>query len=165
MLRYLIAFFLYLIQGQNRRRMDTIEKIPLRYGLATAAVIMLYFLTVHFAGFARIFELRIVDLLILAVGVYFATVQYKHKIGAHVTYFKIFLTGVLTGFVITIAYALFLFFYLMFADAALMETYVTGPYGTSVSPYTIAIIAVAMGASTGFLASFVSVNLMKTEAF
>lgn len=145
--------------------MDTIEKIPLRYGLATAVVIMLYFLIVHFAGYALIFELRIVDLLILAVGVYFATLQYKRTIGPHVTYFKIFLTGVITGFVISIAYALFLFFYLMFADTALMEMYITGPYGTSVSPYSIAILAVALGASTGFLASFISVNLMKTETF
>lgn len=145
--------------------MDTIEKIPLRYGLATAVVIMIYFLIVHFAGYALIFELRIVDLLILSVGVYLATVQYKHSIGVHVTYFKIFLTGVITGFVISIAYGLFLFFYLMFANTVLMESYLTGPYGTSMSPYSIAILAVAVGASTGFLASFISVNLMKTETF
>lgn len=145
--------------------MDTIEKIPLRYGLATAVVIMLYFLIVHFAGYALTFELRIVDLLILSVGVYLATHQYKHVIGPHVTYFKIFLTGVLTGFVTSIAYGLFLFFYLMFADGALMELYLSGPYGTSMSPYSIAVLVVAVGASTGFLASFISVNLMKTETF
>lgn len=145
--------------------MDTIQKIPLRYGLAAAGVMMVYFLIVHFAGYALSLELRLVDLLILSVGVYLASMQYKHTIGPHVTYFKIFLTGVLTGFVTSIVYGLFLFFYLMFADVALMELYMTGPFGASMSPYSIAILVVAIGASTGFLASFISVNLMKTETF
>lgn len=145
--------------------METIEKIPLRYGLAAAGVIMLYFLIVHFAGYALSLELRLVDLLILSVAVYLASMQYKHTIGPHVTYFKIFLTGVLTGFVTSIVYGLFLFFYLMFADVNLMQLYMAGPYGDSMSPYSIVVLVVAIGAATGFLASFISVNFMETETF
>lgn len=146
--------------------METIERVPLRYGLATAGVIIAYFLIVHFAGLGLIFELRIVDLVILAVGVYFSTVRYAREVGPHVTYFRIFLTGILTGFVASFAFAVFLFFYLMFADTALMALYVeTETQGAALSPYTISILAMVLGTATGLLSAFISVNFVKTESF
>lgn len=145
--------------------MEKIEQIPLRYGLATAGCIILYFLVVHFAGFALSFEIHIAEFLILGAGVFFATARYQRVMGARVTYFKSGLTGILTGFIAALAYGLFLFFYLMFADKVLMESFALGPNGSGLTPYSIGVLVLVLGTATGLLSSFIAINLVKTETF
>jgi hypothetical protein len=138
------------------------NQIPAIYGTFIAIGLIVYFFITYALGFIHVIELRLLNLFILAAGVYFALKQYRKTHNAQLDYFRALTIGVSASFIGTSTFVLFLFLYLKI-DLELMETI---KRGQSLGPYLnayIATFAVWMeGIFSGFTATFILINYMDT---
>ncbi len=90
--------------------------VALKYGFFVAGSLIAYFLIL------RVFDLhdkpwlRLANGLFMAAGIYFAIKQYKHKYNADFTYVDGFKTGLLTGFIATGCFVVFMAIYIFHLD-------------------------------------------------
>jgi hypothetical protein len=139
------------------------NRIPESYGLRIAAGLILYFILMKVLGLAHHAELRLLNLLILVTGVYFALKKFKNTHEDHLNYFRALITGVATGAIGSLVFALFLFFY-MKVDAAMMQSIIDGePMGRFLNPYMAAFIVALEGFFSGLLVTFVLINYVHTD--
>lgn len=132
------------------------------YGSYIALGLMCYFLLTYLLGFVHIIELRLLNVIILIAGIYFALRKYRQRQSEGFDYFKALAVGVSTAFVGTSTFVLFLFLYLKI-DTTLMETIKQSqPTGIYLNAY-IATFAVWMeGIFSGFTATFILINYINT---
>lgn len=139
------------------------NRIPESYGLRIAAALILYFFLMKVFGLAHHVELRLLNLVILVVGVYFALKKFKNTHEDHLNYFRALITGVATGAIGSIVFALFLFLY-MKVDSSMMQSIVEGePMGRYLNPYMAAFIVALEGFFSGLLVTFVLINYVNTD--
>ena len=139
------------------------KRIPESYGLRIAAGLILYFILMKVFGLAHHAELRLLNLLILVTGVYFALKKFKNTHEDHLNYFRALITGVATGAIGSLVFALFLFFY-MKVDAGMMQSIIDGePMGRFLNPYMAAFIVALEGFFSGLLVTFVLINYVHTD--
>jgi hypothetical protein len=139
------------------------NRIPESYGLRIAAGLILYFLLMKVLGLAHHAELRLLNLLILVTGVYFALKKFKNTHEDHLNYFRALITGVATAAIGSLIFALFLFFY-MKVDAGMMQSIIDGePMGRFLNPYMAAFIVALEGFFSGLLVTFVLINYVHTD--
>ena len=140
------------------------NRIPENYGLRIAAGLILYFLVMKFAGLLYILELRMLNLLILVAGIYYALKKFKETHEDHINYFRGLVTGVATGAIASFAFAVFFWVYVSFLDPALMQFLIDNePMGRFLNPYITAFIVMLEGVFSGLLVTFVLLNYITTD--
>lgn len=139
------------------------NKIPENYGLRLAAGLIAFFVVMRLAGLAHVIELRLLNLFILGAAIYFALKRFKNTHEHHLNYFRGLATGVGTGAIGSILFALFMFLY-MKADAVLMQSIIENePMGRHLNAYMAAFIIAIEGVFSALLVSFVLINYVETD--
>ena len=123
----------------------------------------MYFVVMHFAGLGHHVELRLLNLLIQAAGIYFALKKFKQTHEDHMNYFRGLVTGVATGAIGSILFAVFMFIW-MKADASLMASIIENePMGRYLNAYMASFIVALEGVFSGLLVTFVLINYVDTD--
>lgn len=139
------------------------NRIPENYGLRIAGGLILYFVVMHFAGLGHHVELRLLNLAIQAAGIYFALKKFKQTHADHMNYFRGLVTGVATGAVGSIVFAVFMFIW-MKLDASLMASIIENePMGRYLNAYMASFIVALEGVFSGLLVTFVLINYVDTD--
>jgi len=139
------------------------NRIPENYGLRIAGGLAVYFVVMHFAGLGHHVELRLLNLLIQAAGIYFALKKFKQTHEDHMNYFRGLVTGVATGAIGSILFAVFMFMW-MKADASLMASIIENePMGRYLNAYMASFIVALEGVFSGLLVTFVLINYVDTD--
>ncbi|HEY9005956.1 MAG TPA: DUF4199 domain-containing protein [Ohtaekwangia sp.] len=139
------------------------NRIPENYGLRIAAGLIVYFLVMKVSGLSHHVELRLLNLIILTVGVYAALKKFKETHTDSLNYFRGLITGVATAGIGSLLFGIFLFFYMKF-DAAMMKSIIDNePMGRYLNAYMTAFIVVLEGFFSGLLVTFVLLNWVNTD--
>jgi hypothetical protein len=139
------------------------NRIPESYGLRIAIGLIVYFVVMHLTGLSHHVELRLLNLLILVDGVYFALKKFKETHDSQLNYFRALATGVGTAAIGSFIFAIFLFAY-MKLDASLMASIVENePMGRYLNPYIASFIVALEGIFSGLLVTFILINYITTD--
>ncbi|MCW5909459.1 MAG: DUF4199 domain-containing protein [Cyclobacteriaceae bacterium] len=139
------------------------NRIPENYGLKIAGGLVVFFMLMKVAGLAHIYELRFLNVFIQVGGIYFALKKFRETHDEHMNYFRALVTGVATGAVSSVIFALFLFAYLS-VDAAFMQDIITKePMGRYLNPYITAFMVALEGLFSGLLFTFIIINYVNTD--
>jgi hypothetical protein len=139
------------------------NRIPESYGIKIAITLSIYFVVMNLAGFAHHVELRLLNLVILLAGVYFALKKFKETHGSQLNYFRALATGVSTAAIGSFIFAMFLFAY-MSLDSSLMESIIKNdPMGRYLNPYLASFIVALEGLFSGLLVTFILINFITTD--
>ena len=140
------------------------NRIPENYGLRVAGGLTVYFLIMKFAGLLHVVELRMFNLVILVAGIFFALRKFKQTHEDHLNYFRALVTGVATGAIGSIGFAVFFWIYVSFLDPDLMQYIIDHePMGRFLNPYISAFIVALEGVFSGLLVTFVLINYITTD--
>jgi len=139
------------------------KRIPEIYGTFIAGGLILYFFIAYFAGFLHIIEFRLLNLVILATGVYFALKQYRRTHAGGLDYFRALAVGVSSAFIGTSTFVLFLFLYLKI-DKSLMQSIIESePMGTYLNAYIATFAVWLEGIFSGFIMTFILINFLTDQ--
>jgi hypothetical protein len=139
------------------------NRIPENYGVRIAGGLMLYFIIMKLANLSHYPELRLLNLLILVGGIYFALKKFKKTHEDHLNYFRALVTGVATGAIGSVVFAVFLFLYMQL-DPSMMETIKANePMGRFLNPYIASFIVALEGVFSGLLVTFILINYVHTD--
>jgi hypothetical protein len=139
------------------------NRIPENYGLRIAAALILFFLVMKLVGFGHHAELRLLNLLILTVGVFLALKKFKQTHAERLNYFRGLVMGVATAGIASTIFGIFLFIY-MKLDTGLMQSIIDNePMGRYLNAYIAAFIVVLEGFFSGLLVTFVILNWVTTD--
>jgi hypothetical protein len=140
------------------------KRIPENYGLRIAGALILYFLVMKFAGLLHVVELRMLNLVFLVAGIYYALKKFKQTHEDHINYFRALVVGVATGAIGSIGFAAFFWLYVSFIDTELMQFIIeTEPMGRYLNPYISAFIVALEGVFSGLLVTFILINYITTD--
>ncbi|HTJ50700.1 MAG TPA: DUF4199 domain-containing protein [Cyclobacteriaceae bacterium] len=139
------------------------NRIPENYGLRIAAGLIGYFLIMKVAGFSHVVELRLVNIVILVAGVYLALKKFKQTHEEHLNYFRALITGVATGAIGSLIFALFLFIWMKVDVGMMQHIQETDPMGRYLNPYIAAFIVALEGVFSGLLVTFILINYVTTD--
>jgi hypothetical protein len=136
------------------------HRIPEIYGTFIAGGLILYFFLAYLFGFLHIIELRLLNLLILTVGIYFALKQYRRTHRGELDYFRALIIGVSSAFIGTSTFVLFLFLYLK-VDTSLMRAIIENePMGPYLNTYIATFAVWIEGIFSGFIVTFILINYL-----
>jgi hypothetical protein len=139
------------------------NRIPENYGIRIAAGLILYFVIMKMAGLSHHVELRLLNLLILTIGIYAALKKFRQTHKDSLNYFRGLITGVATGGIASLIFGAFLFLYMKF-DSDMMQAIIDNePMGHYLNAYMTAFIVVLEGFFSGLLATFVLLNWVATD--
>ncbi len=139
------------------------NRIPENYGVRIAAGLILYFVIMSILGLGHHVELRLVNLLILTVGIYLALKKFKSTHTDRLNYFRGLIMGVATGGIGSLIFGIFLFIYMQ-ADESMMQSIRDNePMGRYLNAYMSAFIVVLEGFFSGLLVTFVLLNWVTTD--
>jgi hypothetical protein len=139
------------------------NRIPENYGLKIAGGLIAFFLLMKVAGLAHIYELRFLNVFIQVGGIYLALKKFKETHDEHMNYFRALVTGVATGAVSSVIFALFLFIYLS-VDPGFMQDIITNePMGRYLNPYITSFMVALEGLFSGLLFTFIIINYVNTD--
>jgi hypothetical protein len=139
------------------------NRISESYGLRIAAGLIVFFIVMKICGLAHHVELRLMNLGILAVGVYFALKRFKYTHSDNLNYFRGLVTGVATAAVGSLIFALFLFIYMKVDDSMMQSIIENDPMGRYLNAYIAAFIVALEGVFSGLLVTFVLLNWVNTD--
>lgn len=139
------------------------NRIPENYGLKTALGLILYFVIMQLIGLSHHVELRLLNLLILVAGIYYALKKFKTTHEDHMNYFRGLVVGVATGAVASVAFAVFLFIYMKVDSSLLASIQENEPMGHYLNEYMSAFIVALEGVFSGLLVTFVLINYVDTD--
>ncbi len=140
------------------------NRIAENYGLRIAAGLIVFFLIMKVIGLAHNAELRLLNLIILTVGIWAAISKFKATHTDSMNYFRGLIMGVATGAVGSAIFGLFLFIYMQL-DPAFMQTIRDNePMGRYLNPYMASFIVVLEGFFSGLLMTFILLNWVTTDS-
>jgi hypothetical protein len=114
-------------------------------------------------GLVHHYELRFLNVFIQVGGIYFALKKFRETHDQHLNYFRALVTGVATGAISSVIFALFLFGYLTI-DANLMQGVIENePMGRYLNPYITAFMVALEGLFSGLLFTFIIINYVETD--
>ena len=90
--------------------------VALKYGLIITGSLIAYFLILRLFDLHNNIWFRVANGLFMAAGIYFAIKTYKDKYNADFTYVDGFKTGLLTGFIATGGFIVFMAIYVFHLD-------------------------------------------------
>jgi hypothetical protein len=139
------------------------NRIPENYGLKIAGGLIAFFLIMKLVGLVHHYELRFLNVFIQVGGIYFALKKFRETHDQHLNYFRALVTGVATGAISSVIFALFLFGYLSI-DANLMQGVIENePMGRYLNPYITAFMVALEGLFSGLLFTFIIINYVETD--
>ena len=139
------------------------HRIAQNYGVLIAIGLIVFFLLMNLIGLGHQAELRLLNLVILTAGIYYALMKFRQTHSDQLNYFRGLITGVATGAVASVIFGLFLFIY-MKVDSGLMQAIVENePMGRYLNAYIAAFIVVLEGFFSGLLVTFVILNWVTTD--
>ncbi|MBL0745177.1 DUF4199 family protein [Chryseolinea lacunae] len=139
------------------------NRIPENYGLRIAVGLIAYFLVMKLFNLSHHVELRLLNLVILSLGVYLALKKFRNEHSDRLNYFRGLIMGVATAGIGSLGFGLFLFIYMQL-DSAMMASIVENePMGRYLNPYMSAFIVVLEGFFSGLLVTFVLLNWVNTD--
>lgn len=139
------------------------NRIPENYGLRIAAGLIVYFLLMKIIGWSHHAELRLLNLVIMVVGVYYALKKFKQTHEDHLNYFRALITGVSTAAIGSLIFAFFLFIYMKMDDVMMQSIITNEPMGRFLNAYIAAFIVALEGVFSGLLVTFVLINYVHTD--
>jgi hypothetical protein len=138
-------------------------RIPQSYGVRIAAGLIFYFVVMHLVGLSHQVELRLLNLLILVAGVYFALKKFRETHEERLNYFRALATGVSTAATGAFLFSIFLFLYMSFDSGLMTSIRENEPMGRYLNPYMVACIVALEGLFSGLLVTFVLINFVTTD--
>ncbi|HET8860632.1 DUF4199 family protein [Marivirga sp.] len=132
---------------------DSIEYNGLIGGLLVFVGLVAYFLIMQAAGLDHNLELRALNIIIMGAGVFYSIKSIKKK-NKDFDYFKGIGTGMFTAVSSSLAFAIFIFIFLLSNPAFLEEIKNVEPFGNYLNAFLISFIIVMEGAGSGFFLSF-----------
>lgn len=143
---------------------DRGTRIPEIYGTLIAIALIAYFFLMYLVGLVHVIELRLVNLLFLLAGVYFALRQYRRTHRGHMDYFHAFTTGIGTAAIGTLTFAVFILIYLHI-DKNLMQIIAERqPLGFYLNPYIASFMVSLEGIFSGLFVTFLLSNFLAARA-
>ncbi|MDP2385791.1 MAG: DUF4199 domain-containing protein [Bacteroidota bacterium] len=135
---------------------NTVERIGIKYGLLTFVALVAYFLLMQAVGLGHIIELRFLNFIILAYGIYYAIMKLKSEASEDEFYFKGLAEGVVTSMVGVIPFAAFVGFYLAYIDPNLMnEIRQNVPISGYINTFSAFVVVNLEGFASGVLITYV----------
>ncbi len=142
---------------------DIATRIPEIYGTLIFMALVVYFFLMYALNLVHVIELRLVNLLFLIAGVYFAMKQYQRTHRGQMDYFHAFTTGMATAAIGTLTFAAFLLAYLHI-DRNLMEQIAERqPLGFYLDPYIASFMVSLEGVFSGLFVTFLMSNFLATR--
>lgn len=139
------------------------DRIPEIYGSIIALGLAVYFFLMYAMGLVHVIELRLLNLVIMLGGIYFALRQYKKTHDGHLNYFRALSTGVATAVIGASTFAAFLLIYLKI-DANLMRSIIENePMGRYLNEYVAAAVVAMEGVFSGFTMTYLLLNYVETD--
>ncbi len=139
------------------------NRIPENYGLKIAGGLIAFFLLMKVVGLVHHYELRFLNVFIQVGGIYFALKKFKESHGQHINYFRALVTGVATGAIGSLVFALFLFSYMMIDNDLMQGIIQNEPMGQYLNPYIAAFMVAIEGIFSGLLFTFILINYIPTD--
>ncbi len=139
------------------------NRIPENYGLKTAVGMMGYFVFMQLIGLSHHVELRMLNLLILVAGIYYALKKFKNTHEDHMNYFRGLIIGVATGAIASVVFAIALFIYMKLDSSLLASIQENEPMGHYLNEYMSAFIVALEGVFSGLLVTFILINYVSTD--
>lgn len=138
-------------------------RIPEIYGTLIFLALVAYFFLMYALGLQHVIELRLVNLLFLLAGVYFAMKQYQRTHRGHMDYFHAFTTGMGTTAIGCLTFSVFLLVYLHI-DKNLMQTIAERqPLGFYLDPYIASFMVSLEGIFSGLFVTFLLANFLSAR--
>jgi len=139
------------------------NRIPENYGVRIAIGLISFFIVMRLLDLAHHVELRLINLVILTVGIYLGLKKFKLTHTDRLNYFRGLIMGVATGGIASLLFGIFLFIYMQ-ADSSFMKSIIDNePMGRYLNPYMSAFIVVLEGFFSGLLVTFVLLNWVATD--
>jgi hypothetical protein len=135
-------------------------RIPEIYGTLIAFGLIVYFFICYVAGIVHIVELRLLNLVILLAGVYFAMKQYLRTHRGHMDYFHAFTTGMATAAIGTLTFSVFLLIYLSIDKEFMRIIAERQPLGFYLNPYIASFMVSLEGIFSGLFVTFLLANFL-----
>ncbi len=139
------------------------NRIPENYGLKTAAGLIVYFLLMQVIDKHHHVELRLLNLVILSVGIYYALKKFKNTHEHHMNYFRGLIVGVATSAIASVVFGAFLFAYMKINPALLQSIQENEPMGHYLNEYISSFIVALEGVFSGLLVTFVLMNYVDSD--
>lgn len=139
------------------------NRIPENYGLKIAGGLIAFFLLMKVVGLVHHYELRFLNVFIQVGGIYYALKKFKESHGQHINYFRALVTGVATGAIGSLIFALFLFSFMMIDNDLMQGIIQNEPMGQYLNPYIAAFMVAIEGIFSGLLFTFILINYIPTD--
>lgn len=139
------------------------NRIPENYGLKIGAGLIAFFLLMKVTGLVHHYELRFLNVIIQVGGIYYALKKFKETHGQHINYFRALVTGVSTGAIASLLFAIFLFAYLMIDQSLMLDIIEKEPMGRYLNPYIASFMVALEGIFSGLLFTFILINYITTD--
>jgi hypothetical protein len=139
------------------------NRIPENYGLKTAAGLIVYFLLMQVIDKHHHVELRLLNLVILSVGIYYALKKFKNTHEHHMNYFRGLIVGVATSAIASVVFGAFLFAYMKINPSLLQSIQENEPMGHYLNEYISSFIVALEGVFSGLLVTFVLMNYVDSD--
>lgn len=138
-------------------------RIPEIYGTLIALGLIVYFTVMYAAGLLQVIELRLLNLLIMLAGVYFAMKQYTRTHNGHLNYFRGLAVGVATSAIGSATFSLFLFVFLRFNNGLMQYIIEHEPMGPYLNAYIASFMVLLEGIFSGLFITFVLLNWVHSD--
>ncbi|MBL7847537.1 MAG: DUF4199 domain-containing protein [Cyclobacteriaceae bacterium] len=139
------------------------NRIPENYGLKTAGGLAVYFIAMQLIDKHHHVELRLFNLVILSVGIYYALKKFKNTHEHHMNYFRGLIVGVATSAIASVLFGAFLFIYMKINPSLLQSIQENEPMGHYLNEYMSAFIVALEGVFSGLLVTFVLMNYVDSD--
>ena len=139
------------------------NRIPENYGIKISGALIAFFIVMRLLDFHHHVELRLVNLVFLTFGIYYALKKFKSSHEDHLNYFRGLITGVATGAIGSVLFAAFMFLYMQL-DKDLMQSIIDNePMGHYLNPYIASFIVALEGVFSGMMVTFLLMNSVNTD--
>lgn len=132
-----------------------------KHGVFICGGLIVFFFIMRIFDLLYIVELRAMNFFIMTAGILMAIKTLRRIYPDRYTYFQGMGTGILTGIIGSVLFALFVFFYVSFLDTGLMQSIIENePMGRFMNPYIVAVIIAVEGIASALLISFIIMNYL-----
>jgi hypothetical protein len=138
-------------------------RIPEIYGTLIALGLIVYFFLMYAVGLLQVIELRLLNLLIMLAGVYYAMKQYSRTHDGHLNYFRGLTIGVATSAIGASTFSLFLFVFLRFNNDLMQYIIEHEPMGPYLNAYIASFMVLLEGIFSGLFITFVLLNWVRSD--
>jgi hypothetical protein len=114
-------------------------------------------------GGLHLIELRLLNIVILTAGIYYAIKQYRRTHQEQISYFRALTIGISASFIGVSTFVLLLYFYLIFNEDFMAVLRKREPMGVHLDPYIATFAVWVEGTFSGMIATFVLANSIRTK--